>query len=301
MSLKPIFVINSLSETVARKGSTLKLLADQASVVFDENIFDNLDKIVSAGRDSGWVVIEGGDGTAQGIISAFFNEVGQAELMPKFTLLPGGMTNQVAKNIGLKKCSKRGVQALLRQPAHQIQMPMLKVSSADYPSLYGFLFSSGGIPMVTEYTKDKLHSRGIGGSAAVLGGIIKGISGRDESILRPTNVKMKVDDKPLSGPHLGTVVTTLPSLILGLDPFWGDDDGPLRVTYVEGGARRLAGHVASLWMGRKTKDRSADGLYSSCASELKYSYDGPIVLDGETLVMGTEFKVTATQPLTFVS
>lgn len=272
-----------------------------ASAAFDTQIFDNLDLVVAAGKDAGWVIIEGGDGTAQGIISAFFNQLDDVNTMPKFTILPGGMTNQVAKNIGLKTLSVNAIKRLLKNTPTENQIPILKVASPDYPDLYGFLFSTGGLPMVTEYTKEKLHSKGIGGSAAVLGGIIKGISGRDDNVLHATDIALSADDKALSGSHLGTLVTTLPSLLLGLDPFWGEGDGPLRLTYVDGNPKHLPAHVAGLWMGRKTKDRSRDGLQSYRARRINYDYSGPIVLDGETLTLGSSFSVTATTPLVFLS
>ena len=299
--MKPIFIINSLSETVAAKGSNLKPLSDRAYHVFDKDIFDHLDEIVTAGQKSGWVIIEGGDGTAQGIITAFFNMTKPQAPMPRFTLLPGGMTNQVAKNIGLKPFTARSVRDLLSKSHKQTQMPLLRVSCAGYPNLYGFLFSTGGVPMVTDYTKDNLHKRGIGGSAAVVGGIIKGVSGKNDSILRSTNISVQVNDIKLSGSHLGTLVTTLPSLLLKLDPFWGAEDGPLRMTYVEGGANRLAAHVLALWLGRKKTDRRADGLHSYRTDKLTYEYEGPTVLDGEPLTLGTQFELSATQSLTFVS
>jgi len=96
--VKPVFVINPLSETVARRGSSLKPFSYSAEGLYDEEIFDHLDDIVAAGVKAGWVIIEGGDGTAQGIITAFFNSIKTPSDMPSFTLLPGGMTNQVAKN-----------------------------------------------------------------------------------------------------------------------------------------------------------------------------------------------------------
>lgn len=299
--MKPVFVINALSETVARKGSSLTPFVKMADTVFDHNIFDNLDLIVAAGKASGWVIIEGGDGTVQGIISAFFNNLDDIRDMPKFTLLAGGMTNQVAKNIGLKKLSSRKIKDLFKSPCREEKTSLIKISCEDHPDLYGFLFSTGGVPMVTEYTKSKIHSKGIGGSLAVLVGIIKGISGRDATILHPTEVSLNVDDHKMIGSHLGSLVTTLPSLLLGLDPFWGDGNGKLKLTYVEGKPKHLKRHLAGLWLGRKKKDRSTDGLYSFRAERLDYNYTGPIVLDGEVLSIGRNFTVTSTIPVTFIT
>lgn len=300
--MKPVFVINTLSETVAKKGSKLSAFQDQAAAIYDQNIFDTLDDITRAGIDAGWVIIEGGDGTAQGIISAFLNRADDRANIPKFTLLPGGMTNQVAKNIGLKRAAHKRLSKLFSGENSIAHVPLIQVAQKGHAAQFGFLFSTGGVPMVTEYTKAKLHSKGIGGSSAVLGGIIRGVSGRNSDILYPTDISLKADDiEVLNTPHLGTLVTTLPSLIMGLDPFWGAGDKPLRVTAVSANPKKLASHAAGLWAGRKHKDRSADGLSSWTAHQLDYFYTGPAVLDGERLEISGAFTLSATAPLEFIT
>ncbi len=299
--MKPIFIVNSLSATVAKKGARLAGYSAHASTVFEQDIFNQLDAIVEQGTQAGWVIIEGGDGTAHGIISAFFNRISDHNQMPKFTLLPGGMTNQVAKNVGLKRLSTKSLSLLFAGNHAVSKTPILKVSSQGHADKYGFLLSTGGVPMVTRYTKEKLHSRGIGGSSAVVGGIIRGITGSGGDVLQPTEIALDVDAQHIKGLHLGTIVTTLPSLLLGLDPFWGEGNGPLRISYVKAAPRRLPAHLLGLWMGRKSKDRSADGLQSWTAQSLTYDYDGPVMLDGETLALENRFCVHATQPLDFVT
>lgn len=302
--MKPVFVINALSETVAAKGSRLDdLPAELSSAVFKSSIFDSLDDIVTAGMAAGWVIIEGGDGTAQGVISAFLNRVSDSDSMPKFTLLPGGMTNQVAKNIGHISKKRGAITTLLAgQNQKSLRIPLVKISAKGYPDQFGFLFSSGGVPMITKYTKAKIHSKGIGGSMAVLAGILKGVSGKDSTVLTPSQIRLTINDNfQRDESHLGTLVTTLPSIMLGLDPFWGrNSDDALRITYVRKDPKHLARHVAGLWMGRKQLDRSRDGLHSWRAKTLDYDYDGPIVLDGEPLDMGPFFQITHTQAVTFL-
>jgi hypothetical protein len=155
--------------------------------------------------------------------------------------------------------------------------------------------------MVTQFTKDKIHSRGIGGSFAVCAGILKGVSGQKSDVLASTPISLKRNEIACAKEnHLGTLVTTLPSLLMGLDPFWGSGDGDLRVTYAQENPNHLARHVLSLWMGRKHKTRTQDGLHSWQAKTLDYDYTGPIVLDGEPLDMGSNFRVSSTQALTFL-
>jgi len=264
--MQPWFVFNAASAKVAKKGALLPKIAEQYNAVIrDVGDFSDVDILVqdALAAKAEHIIIEGGDGTVQGILTAFLRHE-KARNLPLFTLVPGGNTNQVARNIGL---------------------------------------STGALPQVTDYTKDKLHDRGIGGSMAVIGGILKGATGAS-SITQPTTIKLNIETngiQKLRGPHLGTIVTTLPGLILKLDPFWGEGERPLRVTYVAGEYQKLVRHVASLWMGRKNKDRSQDGLYSWTADSLKYRYKGPCVLDGELLDLTKGFKIRATKPIGFAT
>lgn len=295
------FIVNLLSERVARKGSVLEPLASETDVeCFRLDPFDALPSAVSQAAKDGinHVVIEGGDGTVQGVISAFLHQADRFKTFPSFSIVPGGMTNQVAKNIGLKSAGARSVKSALAGPMEAVDMPLLNVVDSEGPRYAGFLFSTGAIPQITRYTTGELHRKGIGGSAAVLGGILKGVRGDDDSLMQITPIRM---DGLYDGPHLGTVVTTLPSLIMKLDPFWGDGSGPLRITWVDGTYRGLGRNVLQIWMGMKSKDRSPDGMHSKRVTDLSYQYDGDIVLDGEFLsIPSGKFTVQATRPVTFL-
>ena len=296
-----LFIVNPLSERVARKGSVLDALSKEMGIAcLRLDSFDVLPAAVLRAAETGvdHVIIEGGDGTVQGITSAFLSQQDKFEKFPAFSIVPGGMTNQVAKNIGLKSAGTQAVKAALKGKLTAANVPLLEVIDSDGPRYAGFLFSTGAIPHITRYTTSQLHKKGIGGSLAVLGAIIKGLRGNDDTLMKITPVSM---EGLYDGPHLGTVITTLPSLIMGLDPFWEDGPDPLRITWVEGNYRRLARNVIQLWMGQKSKNRSQDGLYSKRLKALTYKYDGDIVLDGEFLsIPSGDFTVTATHPVTFL-
>ena len=299
--MKRLYIVNLLSERVARKGSVLEPLSKTTGVsCFQLDPFDALPSAVTQAAADGieHVIIEGGDGTVQGVISAFLYQADKFETFPAFTIVPGGMTNQVAKNIGLKSAKAKAVETALSKPLKPIEMPLLNVADSAGPNYAGFLFSTGAIPQITRYTTGKLHTKGVGGSLAVLGGIVKGMRADDEMLMQTTPLEI---DGLHSGPHLGTVVTTLPGLILGLDPFWGTGDAPLRVTWVEENYNKLGRNILSLWAGSKSKDRSADGFHSKRVDSLDYKYTGDVVLDGEFLsILSGKFTIRATRPVTFL-
>ncbi len=299
--MKRLFIVNPLSERVAKKGSTLEQLIEFATHVvrldpFD-NIFDAVDLAIKDKIDH--VFIEGGDGTSQGVVSAFLRQNEKFENFPKFSILPGGMTNQVSKNIGLRSAKKRHVSACLNAKLKSSTIQLLLVSEDNGPKNAGFLFSTGAIPQITRYATGTLHRKGIGGTFAVLGGIAKAVKGKDQALMNLSNIEI---ESIYDGEHLGTIATTLPSLLLGLDPFWGPQNAPLRFTYADASYRKLGRNIIGLWMGRKHKDRSNDGLFSSCHNQLRINYTGPVVLDGEFLNFPSgRFNVTLSKPVTFLS
>ncbi|MDA8708212.1 diacylglycerol kinase family protein [Hellea sp.] len=299
---RPWFVVNTASAKVAKKGALLPTIADAHNAILrDVGDFSDVDILVKDALAAGaqHIFIEGGDGTVQGVLTEFLRQE-KARNLPVFTLVPGGNTNQVARNIGVHHATVQAIETALSQ-SEIVEAPLLRIKDKEGRKYYGFLFSSGALPQVTDYTKVKLHERGLGGSLAVIGGILKGATDTD-SITKPTQVKLNIQAEnthKLRGPHLGTIVTTLPGLMLKLDPFWGEGDRPLRVTYVAGEYHKLVRHVASLWLGNKSKDRSEDGMYSWTADGLRYRYTGPCVLDGELLDLTKGFKIRATRPIRF--
>lgn len=303
--MQPWFVFNAASARVAKKGALLPRIAETHNAILrDVGDFCDVDRLVedAIAAKANHIVIEGGDGTVQGILTEFLRHQ-KARNLPVFTLVPGGNTNQVARNIGLSAATAEAVAKALSKNNVIHNAPLLRIKDKAGRKYYGFLFSSGALPQVTDYTKDKLHDRGIGGSMAVIGGILKGATGTS-SITTPTKIKLNVDAavvERLRGLHLGTIVTTLPGLMLGLDPFWGEGERPLRVTYVAGEYQKLMRNVAGLWLGKKKKDRSKDGMYSWTADTLKYRYEGPCVLDGELLDLTKGFKLSATKPIRFAT
>ncbi|MEM7730061.1 MAG: diacylglycerol kinase family protein [Pseudomonadota bacterium] len=292
--------INPHSERVGKKGSRLATYADDHGArVFDLALFETLPSQVEAAlQTSDLFVIEGGDGTVQCVMSEVMRQVGDEAPVPDFAIASGGMTNQIAKIIGMKRVGKSGLKTIHDDPK-ALQTRMIRLSCEGAQDQYGFLFSTGALPMVTDYAKNELHSRGIGGSAAVVGGLVKAVTAERDTVMPETDCTLRINGETLAGPHLGTVATTLPSITMGLDPFWGDEDGELRLTYVAGGFTNLYRHLAELWVGFKGKDRRPDGFHSWNSHAAGFDYAGPVMLDGEPLSLpGTQFQLTASRPIT---
>ena len=294
------FFINPHSKRVGKKGSRLATYAsDYQARVFDLALMESLPSQVEAAlATSDLSVIEGGDGTVQCVMSEVMRQVGDKEDIPDFAIASGGTTNQIAKIIGMKRPGKSGLKTLHDDP-EALQTRMIRLSCDGIPDQYGFLFSTGALPMVTDYVKHELHAQGIGGSAAVFGGIVKAVLGEREQLMPATDCALVINAQQVAGLHLGTVATTLPSITMGLDPFWGDEEGDLRLTYVDGKASKLHRHIAEVWVGFKDKDRTPDGFYSWNTDAAEFDYSGPVMMDGEPLKLpSSSFRLTTSRPVT---
>ena len=307
------FLINPDSTTVRKKGSILSQIeAPLTRNLYQITSFETLPSVFDeiANQNIEWIFIEGGDGTIQGFLSALLRNKDKFKILPKITLVPGGLTNQIARNIGLKHRSLTRLQKLITDgPKNVKQTPMLHISITDHSDLYGFLFSSGAMPMATHYYTDQIHSQKKSGAMAVAQMLFKAFGGNEKTrsdIYQKTPLRLHIstdkEETHLDQEHLVSVVTTLPSLMLGLDPFWGDSQGPLRLTYVHGHAEKLMRNLLAVWAGRKHIDRKAEGFESFGANYLCYDYDGPLILDGEHIKWnGGRVEIRATEPINFVS
>ncbi len=310
----PAFIINPLSHSVAKSGSVLQKTGrtnrENCTVLQSfETLNSAVANILKTGNDH--VFIEGGDGTIHGVLSAFMNHQPHIDKLPEFTLLPGGMTNLVAAHVGLKRPSVKKLTGLMdgvRTP-NRVDLSMLAVKAAGADKThYGFLLSTGALPAATRYCLDHVHTKGIGGSAAVRSTLLKVMLGRKrerEAILTPTPLYLDLGEKQLDGDHIVTITTPLPRLMIGLKPFWGKGDGPLMITHVRKNAKHLKRNIARMLLpGQSSRAHRAlkrDGFQSWNIEHAKVRLDGEMVLDGEFLPRtNAPISLYATKPLRFI-
>jgi len=310
----PAFLINPLSHSVAKYGSDLK----RAGVTATANchVLERFDTLASTVADilaaqCTHVFIEGGDGTIHGVLSMFLAQQPDVDKLPNFTLLPGGMTNLVAAHVGLKRPSRKKIMALVEKPETQttVTLPLLGAKPADSEDThYGFLLSTGALPAATRYCVEHIHSKGVGGSAAVRSTLLKVLFSRGierEIILKPTPLALDLGFEKIQGDHVITVATTLPRLMIGLRPFWGTQDGRLMITHANENTRHIIRNIARMLMPGQSASASAklarDGFRSWNVDEAVIQLSGEVVLDGEFLPQtSAPISLFATKPLRFI-
>jgi len=307
--MRPFFITNANSASVRKRGSVLGAVGrdDDIPYIKTHDPAELQDVMLTAATQGvTWFCIEGGDGTVQATLSAYMRNRIAFETEPTFSLLPGGTTNQVSRHIGIIHSIESRLRELLARGRPEITpMPLLQVETGEQSDQFGFLFSSGAVPMATRYFLKNLHSEDKGVNAAVIKMIFKSFApGQRRDIYHPTPLSLRItgelEEIYLDDDHLMTIVTTLPGLMLGLDPFWANGDAPLRLTYMRAGARHLLKNLLGVWAGRKNRDRSPDGFESWRAHVLKYDYDGPVMLDGDPVgAPDKTLRIRATEPLEF--
>ena len=308
-----LFVVNQQSSRIKKKGSRIKPIAKALKAPLIEA--DNLEKFKATLQlhvqdKPDHIFIEGGDGTAHIVMTEYFRALEKGRPPASFTLIGGGTTNQVAGNIGTKNVSSDYFKRLIKKDAGTVHtLPLLQVNVDDHAAFYGFLFSSGAIPMATRHYTDNLNDKNTKGPAAVYATILEALgkgTSKTGSFMKSTPIRIVVSDKKdqtiIDEPHLGTITTTLPGFILGIDPFWGKGDAPLRMTYVRGENTKLLGLVLSAALKRFEKLENTDGVESWNADYVEMAYGGPTVLDGEILpVCETKIELRPTQPINFIA
>ncbi len=308
------FFINPHSHTVAKHGSDL----ERAGVTNTSNsyILDTFGTLSSAvsqvfADKCKHVFIEGGDGTIHGVLSMFLAHEPDVSKLPDFTLLPGGMTNLVASHVGLKRPSRKKIIALVERPDTQktVDLSMLGTKAENSETThYGFLLSTGALPAATRYCVEHVHSKGVGGSAAVRSTLLKVLFSRGverQIILKPTPLSLDLGSERIDDDHIISVATTLPRLMIGLKPFWGTGDGSLMITHANKDARHIKSNMARMLLPGQSARASAtlkrNGFRSWNVDKAVMQLSGEVVLDGELLPQtDAPISLFATKPLRFI-
>jgi diacylglycerol kinase (ATP) len=312
-------IYNPLSHRISKKGAVLESVSqalghEHTIRLEDFNMLSQqLARFANANVQS--ILIEGGDGTAQAVITECMSGRTGFSRTPCFALIPGGMTNLAPKVIGLKRHGLKDIVRRIRQLERGeigqfTCLPLLSVhTNNDEDPRLGFFLSTGAVPRAIKYCRAKLHTRGAAGSVAIALTLLRLLidqNVKDEKgapLLLPSPLSFAAPQaKKNSGDHLFTMATTLPALNLGLHPFWGTDDGGLRFTHAAWPVKGLARAGLSILMGKAGPHLERRGLTSVNCERIELMHDGEVVLDGEFLQdrPGNNYRVGLTPEMRFL-
>ena len=282
---------------MAKKGSVLARVASPRAR-HERVDFARLAEQVSGAEVVG---VEGGDGTVMAVTHALMTLAERdGAPPPPVVLVAGGRTDLVARHLGCPR-DPDAVARLLERGAKTRSLRPLRLTH-DGGATHAWFVSTGAVPRAAAYAREVVHERGAAGSASVAA-TLAGV------LLNPRRLAEVTDPTPFAGDlgglrigpaHRFMLATTLPKLMVGLDPFWGPGDAPVRVTVARADAVRLRRTFARVWTGSVPKDIEARGYVSRALPGFTYETDGLTLADGEQLALEGGVTVTAGGPMRFL-
>lgn len=319
MSRRIGLIVNPLSHTVQRKGSTLERVAARVkdAVLIRISDFAGLPEQLRelAGEKVSAVFIEGGDGTLQAVLSGWPGLAQGGGQLPDLAILPGGSTNLAFKVAGLRRRTADDIAAFIRSYradglTTRTSLPALRIESPSLPApLVGMLLSTGSLARAMIYTQKQIHGDGHRGSLAVAEAATRFVLSPGsyldtdgEPLLRAGDFKADSPAFRLQGAHALSLMTTLPYLSLGLKPFWGEASGPIAVTYAQWPISGFRAAFLKILTNTTGPEMTRHGLTSYRTDGLNLCCSGPIVLDGELLQIPDDapIRVSSTRPIRFL-
>ena len=265
-----------------------------------------------AARDIAVLAINGGDGTCSAILGAML-ESGLFPRMPLIALLPGGTANMNAGDIGIRGSLARATAEFCHwcergagAGASTVERALLRVvTDTGRPPHYGMFLGAGAVIQGTDYAHREIHSRGLRDDFSLALGTVRTVWGLvrdDPAFNRHIAVRIALDGAPARDHDtLILAMSTLQRLAFGMRPFWGEDEGAIRLTLIEQHCTRFARTFLSIVRGRPSRHASAaNGYHSHNAQRVTLDLQGRLNLDGEILTTNGPVVITASRRLEFL-
>jgi hypothetical protein len=256
-----------------------------------------------ARQEVGVLLISGGDGTVQTVLTRLF-EGAAFEPIPYLAILPRGTANTTAADLGLRG---RPAAALARLIAarrdgtlaeHVVERPILRVEKllGSGPQR-GMMFGAGAITDAIEFCCREIYARGLKGKlgmSVALAGLLLGavVGRRSNGVLRNHVIGVALDGGPENrADRLLVLATTLDRLMLWSRPFWNYDDRPLRYTGIAYPPEHLVRSAPKVLYGWRRWTLPPEVYHSQGAWRIAVRIDAPFTVDGEM------FQPVPAQPL----
>ena len=184
-----------------------------------------------AACEVGLLVINGGDGTVQRVLTELL-ERPMFERLPSIAILPRGMANMTAGDIGLRGRSAAALRQLLERTRKgdlgqsMVRRSILRVENIrDWPPQRCLFFGAGAIYDAIELCCRQVYSRGLKGNLGMgltLGGLLlSDLLGRSDGALRAHDIAVAIDGRTgdpgptPAGPrdHAGTTDSRVPTIL----------------------------------------------------------------------------------------
>lgn len=245
------------------------------------------------------LAINGGDGTAHTVLTAFLQAFG-TDPLPPVALLPGGTMNTVASGIGLRGHAAEVLGALVNryhqgEPIASVERNLLCVPGEQ--AQYGFLFGNGLISNFLEvyYEGSEPTPRKAAWilAKAVLSAMVGG--GLIRRLMRPIELEVEVNGETWPATNwLSIGAGTVDDIGLRFRPFHLAPRHPDHIHAVAFGctAMQLVGQLPRIWMAKETV---APGIRSLVTPRIvmRAKHSIPYMVDGDFHEGGSTLTVEA--------
>ncbi|MEX0914660.1 MAG: diacylglycerol kinase family protein [Wenzhouxiangellaceae bacterium] len=297
--INPLSFRMSLHDRAARSAGRVRAHGGEVFEVTDlAQIEGALEQAL--GRSIRRLVIAGGDGTLQGVVSYLARHVEPAR-MPELILLSAGRTNYVAEDIGTASHFLATLERILATPPerlHPVDRPTLKLEHPLIGEQHGFFLAGAMVDEVIRYVhrwqaeRDTwLRRRHAASTAGVLSLALRRALGR---------YRFELPRLAIESDNLGRIDAACRFLLMStlnhdrslVDPYARRGDGPVRLTAIARGAKRLPLRLANVARGRFSAGMNTEnGYLSGRCSSIMINNLASITLDGQ------EFDLDARAPL----
>jgi len=262
-----------------------------------------------SGRNVDLLVVNGGDGTVQSVLTALYGR----SIFPRpplLALLRAGTASMLARDVGV--AGKPSV-ALAKIRAWSMdtgrsrslihERPVLRVSQeAGAGPICGMFFGAGAIPLAIDICHGSMNPNGVRGE--LMPGLIltRHLLAALTGNLPATDMGISLGESPgRRNSYLFAMVSTLERLFLGLHPFWGREAAPLHFTALKTKPPYLLRNLPFLLYGRRTATATPEnGFFSHNVGQITLDFRGRFTLDGELFEAMAPLTIDAAGPARFL-
>ncbi|MFZ5608782.1 MAG: diacylglycerol kinase family protein [Pseudomonadota bacterium] len=261
------------------------------------------------------LVINGGDGTIQASLSALINHAPFGERPPPVAVLPGGKTNMIARDLGMRSSTVAELRRLLALvaagglAARRARYPLIGLDRGDGgPVAYGMFFGAAGIVGGIDACRGKIYPLGLPNllsHALTMALIFFNVLARgnvSHSLVRAAPMRINLKGGGiLDGAFFIVMATTLSRLVMGLDPFMRQGKGSLKFTAIEYRRATIWRALLALLLGRFGRSMIS-GVHFRTVDAVRIMSTQAVTLDGEMFAPqpGQAMLLDGTKSLDFV-
>ena len=237
------------------------------------------------------VVVNGGDGTVQAVLTALLN-YRPFENLPLLAVLQSGTTSMTARDVGFSGSPVKALKKIFKWAdsgggdAFIHRRPVLQVQAPGLDTRYGMFFGTAGIYQGIQYFHRNVNAKGLKGELGpgiTISRFLWSASFRRSDFISSVPLTIAVDDQPPQELDcMVLLISTLERLFLGLYPYWGDETAAMHYTALRTRPRHLLLTLPFILRGRKSRHvRPENGYFSHNAGKIRLNLDSGFTLDGQ--------------------